>query len=184
MARYIDVEGYRKLFDEEYKETRKLISEGETHLDNLAEGFSEATRVLDMLPTADVVPKSEVDSEIKVWQELYANTVSKWEKAYEELEIKLARLNAVMKEMDEQRAYTIDMLAESLENAKAEVARKIFEDIEAHFDKRIAFYQDMRFRACSVGKDEEVKYANTMITNLTIYKEEIAELKKKYTGEK
>ena len=56
-------------------------------------------------PIADVVPKSEVDSEIKVWQELYADTVSKWEKAYEELEIKL-------------------------ENAKAEVARKIFEDIE------------------------------------------------------
>ena len=55
MARYIDVEGYRKLFDEEYKKTRKLISEGETHLDNLAEGFSEASRVIDLIPTADVV---------------------------------------------------------------------------------------------------------------------------------
>lgn len=55
MARHIDVEGYRKLFDEEYKKTRKLISEGETHLDNLAEGFSEASRVIDRIPTADVV---------------------------------------------------------------------------------------------------------------------------------
>ena len=55
MARYIDVEGYRKLFDEEYKKTRKLIYEGETHLDNLAEGFSEAGRVIDRMPTADVV---------------------------------------------------------------------------------------------------------------------------------
>lgn len=55
MARYVDVEGYRKLFDEEYKKTRKLISEGETHLDNLAEGFSEASRVIDLIPTADVV---------------------------------------------------------------------------------------------------------------------------------
>lgn len=61
MARYIDVEGYRKLFDEEYKKTRKLIFEGETHLDNLAEGFSEASRVIDRMPTADVVPKSEVE---------------------------------------------------------------------------------------------------------------------------
>lgn len=61
MARYIDVEGYRKLFDEEYKKTRKLISNGETHLDNLAEGFSEASRVIDGMPTADVVPKSEVE---------------------------------------------------------------------------------------------------------------------------
>ncbi len=45
-------------------------------------------------PTADVVPKSEVDG-----------------------------LNAVMKEMDEQRAYTINMLGENLENAKAEEER-------------------------------------------------------------
>ena len=62
MARYIDVEGYRKLFDEEYKKTRKLISEGETHLDNLAEGFSEASRVIDSIPTADVVPRAEFDA--------------------------------------------------------------------------------------------------------------------------
>jgi hypothetical protein len=64
MARYKDVEGYRKLFDEEYKKTRQLISEGETHLDNLAEGFSEAGRVIDRMPTADVAPKSEVAREI------------------------------------------------------------------------------------------------------------------------
>ena len=63
MARYIDVEGYRKLFDEEYKKTRKLISEGETHLDNLAEGFSEASRVIDRMPAADVAPKSELAKE-------------------------------------------------------------------------------------------------------------------------
>ena len=60
MPRYKDIEHIRKLFDNEYKSTRKLINEGEKHLDNLAEGFSEATRVLDMLPTADVVPRSEV----------------------------------------------------------------------------------------------------------------------------
>lgn len=64
MARYIDVEGYRKLFDEEYKKTRKLISEGETHLDNLAEGFSEASRVIDHIPTAEVVPRAEIEREI------------------------------------------------------------------------------------------------------------------------
>lgn len=64
---------------------------------------------------ADVVPKSEVE-ELKTiikdyqaneerWQELYFDTVNKWEKAYEELEIQL-------------------------EKAKAEVAREIFEEIE------------------------------------------------------
>jgi hypothetical protein len=55
MSRYIDAELVPSLFDEEYKKTRKLISEGETHLDNLAEGFTEAGRVIRTMPTADVV---------------------------------------------------------------------------------------------------------------------------------
>ena len=55
MARYVDVKDYRKLFDEEYKKIRKLISEGKTHLDNLAEGFCGASRVIDRMPAADVV---------------------------------------------------------------------------------------------------------------------------------
>ena len=41
-----DYEKIRNLFNEEYKKTKKLISKGETHLDNLAEGFTEADRVL------------------------------------------------------------------------------------------------------------------------------------------
>ena len=55
MARFINIDGYRKLFDEEYKETKKLIEQGETHLDNLAEGFHEASQVIDRIPTDDVV---------------------------------------------------------------------------------------------------------------------------------
>ena len=54
MPKYIDIDGYRKLFDEEYKETKKLIEQGETHLDNLAEGFHEASQVIDRIPPADV----------------------------------------------------------------------------------------------------------------------------------
>ena len=71
MARYIDVEGYRKLFDEEYKKTRELIYQGETHLDNLAEGFSEASKVIDRMPTADVVPRSEAVKEFVRRFEMY-----------------------------------------------------------------------------------------------------------------
>lgn len=78
MPRYKDVEGYRKLFDEEYKKTRQLISEGETHLDNLAEGFSEASRVIDRMPTADVAPKSEVE----FWQDTAANAKREAVKAF------------------------------------------------------------------------------------------------------
>lgn len=51
--RLIDADNVRGLFDAEFKETRKLILAGETHLDNLAEGFTEADRVIRGMPTVD-----------------------------------------------------------------------------------------------------------------------------------
>lgn len=42
----IDADELPKLFDEEYKRTKRLIDDGETHLDNLAEGFAEAIHVV------------------------------------------------------------------------------------------------------------------------------------------
>ena len=53
--RLIDADVIPALFDEEFKETRKLIQQGETHLDNLAEGFTEAARVIRKMPTIDAV---------------------------------------------------------------------------------------------------------------------------------
>lgn len=53
--RLIDADNVRGLFDAEFKETRKLILAGETHLDNLAEGFAEADRVIREMPTVDAV---------------------------------------------------------------------------------------------------------------------------------
>lgn len=55
MPRYIDAEILPKLFSEEYKKTVKLIKDGETHLNNLAEGFTEADEVVRSVPPADVV---------------------------------------------------------------------------------------------------------------------------------
>lgn len=55
MARLIDAENYRNLFNEEFKKTMELIRKGETHLDTLAEGFTEADRVIRALPTIDPV---------------------------------------------------------------------------------------------------------------------------------
>jgi len=54
MPKYIDAEEIPSLFNEEYKRTRKLIEQGETHLDNLAEGFLEAKQVIDRMDSADV----------------------------------------------------------------------------------------------------------------------------------
>ena len=52
----LDYDAMRKAFDEKFKETRQLIEEGETHLDNLAEGFHEANNVIWSMPTIDAVP--------------------------------------------------------------------------------------------------------------------------------
>ena len=55
--RLIDVDEALKLFGEEYKKTQELIHNGETQLDNLAEGFTEADYIIKyVLPTVDAVP--------------------------------------------------------------------------------------------------------------------------------
>lgn len=51
--RLINADNVRDLFDAEFKETQKLILAGETHLDNLAEGFAEADRVIWQMSTVD-----------------------------------------------------------------------------------------------------------------------------------
>ena len=49
----IKIDGYREQFNAEFKKTKALIDQGETHLDNLAEGFTEADRVLRSMPKVD-----------------------------------------------------------------------------------------------------------------------------------
>ena len=53
--RLIDYSEIRKLFDEEFRRIHQLILDGETHLDNLAEGFHSADKVIWKLPTVDAV---------------------------------------------------------------------------------------------------------------------------------
>lgn len=54
-SRYIDAKTIPDLFNKKFKETQKLIAAGETQLDNLAEGFAEAEKiVLFKAPAADV----------------------------------------------------------------------------------------------------------------------------------
>lgn len=48
--RLIDVDALPKLLDAEYKQTMKLIREGEKHLNTLAEGFTEAIHIAKYMP--------------------------------------------------------------------------------------------------------------------------------------
>lgn len=55
--RLIDADEALRMFGEEYEETKELIYNGETQLDNLAEGFTEADHIIKyVLPTVDAVP--------------------------------------------------------------------------------------------------------------------------------
>lgn len=54
--RLIDADEALRLFGEEYGQTKELIHNGETQLDNLAEGFTEANHIIKyVLPTVDAV---------------------------------------------------------------------------------------------------------------------------------
>lgn len=57
IIKMVDYEAMRAAFDAKFKETMKLIESGETHLDNLAEGFHEADGVIFRMPAADVVER-------------------------------------------------------------------------------------------------------------------------------
>lgn len=53
----IDTDELLNLFAEEFKRTKQLIADGETHLDSLAEGYTEAAHVAKYLaPTVDATP--------------------------------------------------------------------------------------------------------------------------------
>lgn len=55
--RLIDADNALKAFAVEYKKTKELIDSGETHLENLAEGFTEAAHIIKYIATTvDAVP--------------------------------------------------------------------------------------------------------------------------------
>lgn len=55
--RLIDADNALKVFAVEYKKTKELIDSGETHLDNLAEGFTEAAHIIKYIATTvDAMP--------------------------------------------------------------------------------------------------------------------------------
>lgn len=150
MARYIDCSHIEKDFEEHFnyyrKESEIKGANGTLIDDTMRTAAMIAKYCLDQIkeaPTADVVPKSKVD-----------------------------RLNAVMKDMDEQRAYTINMLGESLEKAKADVAREIFEEIE-RLPKVVLNPKVNQFGAVT----------KSSMKGAIVSLSDISDLKKKYIGE-
>lgn len=78
MGRYIDAEILPKLFSEEYKKTVKLIKAGETHLNNLAEGFTEADEVVRSVPPADVQEVKHAKNLCEDYPSLFECSLCRW----------------------------------------------------------------------------------------------------------
>lgn len=75
--RLIDADEALRLFGEECEQTKELIDNGETQLDNLAEGFTEADHIIKyVLPTVDavVVTRCKDCKHLCVWnrKDIYA----------------------------------------------------------------------------------------------------------------
>lgn len=69
--RLIDADEALRLFGEEYAETKELIHNGETQLDSLAEGFTEASHIIKyVLPTVDAVPVVRCRGCMYSWEDL------------------------------------------------------------------------------------------------------------------
>lgn len=79
--RLIDADTLPKLLDAEYKQTMKLIREGEKHLDTLAEGFAEALHIAKYIAsTVDAVPVTRC-KDCEYWQDNnggYPNEECRW----------------------------------------------------------------------------------------------------------
>ena len=79
--RLIDADTLPKLLDAEYKQTMKLIREGEKHLDTLAEGFAEALHIAKYIAsTVDAVPVTRC-MDCEYWQDNnggYPNEECRW----------------------------------------------------------------------------------------------------------
>lgn len=78
MSRYIDAETILILFNEKFKETQKLIEAGETQLDNLAEGFTEADEVVRSVPPADVQEVRHGKNICKDYPSLFECSLCRW----------------------------------------------------------------------------------------------------------
>lgn len=97
------------------------------------EVIDASKKVINRIPPADVVPKSEVEKGIKNWQELYADTVSKWEKAYEELEIKLEKDKAEVASAFRQRMN--EKMGKHTHLLGKEYVQRIMREIEKEFSE-------------------------------------------------
>ena len=151
MPRYIDAD----FLIEQLQPAKNSVWNKNDHSKSMSEMIEDFCTELKNAPNADVVPKSEVD---KLKIEIEALKIAN-EKMYAANKEQQAEIDSFLESVDELQADKADVTyfkKQLIANAKSEVAREIFEEIE-------------RIGGVNNG--------------LFLYNFEIAKLKKKYTEE-
>ena len=155
MARYIDADDIIKAIKNRFKVYHEIPCSQDDR--RVQEIVGLVIRTIDEQPTADVVPKSEV------------------ERLEEELDDFTVASLAECKACGEKTRKVIEGLQKRLANAKAEVAREIFEEIEKETAR---VYNDFMYH-----QENAPMIAPYVIAFSDKIDIDIAELKKKYTGD-
>lgn len=162
MARYIDADSLLEQISKKKCEVGKI-----RYLDGFNDGLMRVRSIISAAPTADVVPKSEVDlyrHQVDELEDELASTYDKLEDAMRGAanSYKMHYENS-MKEIERLKDYNTNVAFKHYFDGRKEAAREIFEEIES---KKI-FLKDC------VGN-----------MGVVVLFKDISELKKKYTEEK
>lgn len=161
MARYVDIENPINV--------RGITFIDENH--DVLISLSDLRKALQILPTADVVPRAEVEELIKENESL-ANTVNE-----------ASELIRKLRSKDEKTKTETAPTVSKMEQVRYEVVREIFEEIERHLNP-YQIQEDIYTRRAHENGDmcdyQIHQYAEHVISHTLDY---FAELKKKYIGE-
>ena len=152
MARYIDADSLLEQISKKKCEVGKI-----RYLDGFNDGLMRVRSIISAAPTADVVPKSEVER-LKRAYEGSQNTIKGLTEMIREKNKELTKLETPL-----ELHYGEKSLNNLIAEQRADVAREIFEEIES---------KKMFLKDC-VGN-----------MGVVVLFKDISELKKKYTGEK
>jgi HPt (histidine-containing phosphotransfer) domain-containing protein len=143
MARYIDAEALTDHMLERYNELCEECGD----YDHYTTGYGDAIDVIENAPTADVVPKSEVER-LTINMNAYGLTAKRLAEENESLEIELENMRRNLGDAREgwndaeceveRLRKALDEYEETsgLKQAKAEVAREIWEQIDVTWSER------------------------------------------------
>lgn len=191
MARYIDAEAL-KLNVQRYT-IPNVDYDGTVSVENAERYFIS---LLDKAPTADVVPRSEVEGYI-VNMNAYGLTAKRLAEENEELQSRVKRLQSILLQftdivhkwgaknnIDTTEISLVPILEQEanniIEQAKQEVAKQMIDEFESHISTGIRILKDC---INDTDTDQVKRHLLGRLHELCGMEKLIAELKKKYIGE-